>query len=47
MYNMYNHYVLQTKNYRNDGYEWKKRKTLSTIVREDRMKLKLAGFQVS
>ena len=36
---------LQTKRYRVDGYEWKTRKTTKT-VREDRMKLKVGGYQV-
>ena len=36
----------QTKRYRIDGYEWKTRKT-TNAVREDRMKLKVGGYQVS
>ena len=36
---------LQTKNFRSDGYEWKTRKT-TKAVREDRMKLKVGGYQV-
>jgi len=37
---------LQTKKYRNDGYDWKTRTTTSKTVREDRMKLKVGGCQV-
>lgn len=37
--------LLQTKNYRIDGYDWKTRKTNASI-REDRMKLKVCGMQV-
>ena len=43
--NNYRFFFLQTKRYRDDGYEWKTRKTTKT-VREDRMKLKVGGYQV-
>ena len=39
--------LLQTKSYRNDGYDWKTRKMNIKSVREDRMKLKVCGMQVS
>jgi len=38
---------LQTKKYRNDGYDWKMRRLAKNSIREDRMKLKVGGFQVS
>lgn len=38
--------LLQTKKYRSDGYDWKTRRATSKTVREDRMKLRVGGYQV-
>jgi len=37
----------QTKKYRNDDYDWKMRREFENAVREDRMKLRVGGYQVS
>lgn len=37
--------VLQVKNYRKDGYTWKKRRSGNTI-REDHTRLKVDGIEV-
>ena len=39
-------FFLQTKKYRSDGYDWKTRRLAKNSIREDRMKLKVGGFQV-
>ena len=39
--------LCQTRGYRSDGYDWKTRKVNSKSIREDRMKLKVCGMQVS
>lgn len=36
----------KTKRYRSDGYEWKTRRGNEKSIREDRMKLKVRGFQL-
>ena len=36
---------MQTKTYRNDGHQWKTRRSNANCIREDRMKLKLHGYK--